>query len=205
MVLTPVRGWGLSDSRQYRSGRLDDPPDHPDRAPLGAPVLAVREHVGCVGRRQVEDLRGELAELPADVFVSVPRRDQRAKGGCCLRGLMLDGRRKSIQAMAGRLADGNEQNLQPVQRRELPACTLVARVRPPQQGSTHTGIDAPRPPQALPAVISAQRVATAPSVPSVRSSPRWTRAPLPCSWRRAMPSRTRSSSPWSARASRTWA
>ncbi|WTW81365.1 transposase [Streptomyces sp. NBC_00009] len=29
-----------------------------------------------------------------------------------LRGLMLDGRRKSIQPMAERLPDGNEQNLQ---------------------------------------------------------------------------------------------
>ena len=48
----------------------------------------------------------------ADVFASVPRKDQRAKGDCYLRGLMLDGRRKSIQAMAARLPDGNEQNLQ---------------------------------------------------------------------------------------------
>ncbi|MDX3233646.1 transposase, partial [Streptomyces sp. ME19-01-6] len=38
--------------------------------------------------------------------------DQRAKGDCYLRGLMTDGRRKSIQAMAARLPDGNEQNLQ---------------------------------------------------------------------------------------------
>jgi SRSO17 transposase len=48
----------------------------------------------------------------ADVFASVPRKDQRAKSDCYLRGLMLDGRRKSIQAMASRLPDGNEQNLQ---------------------------------------------------------------------------------------------
>ncbi|MCY0932533.1 transposase, partial [Streptomyces sp. H27-H1] len=53
--------------------------------------------------RQVEDLRVELAAFVADVFASVPRRDQREKGGCYLRGLMLEGRRKSIQAMAGRL------------------------------------------------------------------------------------------------------
>lgn len=56
--------------------------------------------------------RAKLALFVADVFASVPRKDQRAKGDCYLRGLMLDGRRKSIQAMAGRLADGNEQNLQ---------------------------------------------------------------------------------------------
>ncbi|HZG07033.1 MAG TPA: IS701 family transposase [Streptomyces sp.] len=62
--------------------------------------------------RQVQELRDELAQFVADVFASVPRRDQRAKGDCYLRGLMLDGRRKSIQAMAERLPDGNEQNLQ---------------------------------------------------------------------------------------------
>ncbi len=62
--------------------------------------------------RQVNGLRAELAEFVADVFATVPRRDQRSKGDCYLRGLMLDGRRKSIQAVAGRLPDGNEQNLQ---------------------------------------------------------------------------------------------
>jgi SRSO17 transposase len=53
-----------------------------------------------------------LALFVADVFASVPRKDQRTKGDCYLRGLMLDGRRKSIQPMAERLPDGNEQNLQ---------------------------------------------------------------------------------------------
>jgi hypothetical protein len=53
-----------------------------------------------------------LALFVADVFASVPRKDQRAKSDCYLRGLMVDGRRKSIQAMASRLPDGNEQNLQ---------------------------------------------------------------------------------------------
>ncbi|MGW0828793.1 IS701 family transposase [Streptomyces sp. NPDC002845] len=62
--------------------------------------------------RQVEGLRAELSGFVADVFASVPRKDQRAKGDCYLRGLMLDGRRKSIQPMAMRLPDGNEQNLQ---------------------------------------------------------------------------------------------
>ena len=62
--------------------------------------------------RQIRSLQGELAEFVADVFASVPRRDQRAKGDCYLRGLMLEGRRKSVSAMAGRLPDGDEQNLQ---------------------------------------------------------------------------------------------
>ncbi|GAA2456166.1 hypothetical protein GCM10010421_56730 [Streptomyces glaucus] len=61
---------------------------------------------------EVERLRGEWAEFVADVFASVPRRDQRRWGECCLRGLMLDGRRKSVQPMAERLPDGNMQALQ---------------------------------------------------------------------------------------------
>ncbi|MEV8563806.1 IS701 family transposase, partial [Streptomyces sp. NPDC051917] len=61
---------------------------------------------------EVNRVRATLALFVADVFASVPRKDQRAKGDCYLRGLMLDGRRKSIQAMASRLPDGNEQNLQ---------------------------------------------------------------------------------------------
>jgi SRSO17 transposase len=60
----------------------------------------------------VNRVRATLALYVADVFASVPRKDQRAKGDCYLRGLMLDGRRKSVQAMASRLPDGNEQNLQ---------------------------------------------------------------------------------------------
>ncbi|MEU2687176.1 hypothetical protein ABZ654_25510 [Streptomyces hygroscopicus] len=35
----------------------------------------------------------------ADVFASVPRKDQRAKSDCCLRGLLADGRRESIRAL----------------------------------------------------------------------------------------------------------
>ncbi|MFP3989520.1 IS701 family transposase [Streptomyces sp. E11-3] len=61
---------------------------------------------------EVERLRGELAEFVAEVFGSLPRRDQRRWGECYLRGLMLDGRRKSIQPMADRLPDGNMQALQ---------------------------------------------------------------------------------------------
>ncbi|MFE7039006.1 IS701 family transposase, partial [Streptomyces atratus] len=38
---------------------------------------------------EIEQLRDELAAFVAEVFASVPRRDQRAKGDCYLRGLML--------------------------------------------------------------------------------------------------------------------
>jgi SRSO17 transposase len=61
---------------------------------------------------EVQRLRVELAEFVADVFGPLPRRDQRRWGECYLRGLMLDGRRKSVQPMAERLPDGNMQALQ---------------------------------------------------------------------------------------------
>jgi SRSO17 transposase len=45
-----------------------------------------------------------LEAFADDVFASLPRRDQRARGACYLRGLMLDGRRKSVEPMAARLS-----------------------------------------------------------------------------------------------------
>ncbi|MEE1783398.1 IS701 family transposase [Streptomyces sp. SP17BM10] len=45
---------------------------------------------------------GRLEEFAAEVFAPLVRRDQRAKGGLYLRGLLLDGRRKSVQPMAER-------------------------------------------------------------------------------------------------------
>jgi glycerate kinase len=63
-----------------------------------------------------------LAPFVADVLALVPRKDQRAKGDCYLR-LMLDGRRKTMQSMAERLPDGNEQNL---------------RAEPPEGGEVRT-------------------------------------------------------------------
>ncbi|MGK3109812.1 transposase, partial [Streptomyces sp. WAC05858] len=54
---------------------------------------------------EVNRVRASLVLFVADVFASIPRKDQRAKGDCYVRGLMLDGRRKSIQAMAARLPD----------------------------------------------------------------------------------------------------
>ncbi|MET9404154.1 IS701 family transposase [Kitasatospora sp. NPDC002965] len=61
---------------------------------------------------EVEKLRGDLGDFVAEVFASLARKDQRRQGDCYLRGLMLDGRRKSIQPMAERLPDGNMQALQ---------------------------------------------------------------------------------------------
>ena len=56
--------------------------------------------------------RGELVAFAAEVLAPLPRSDQRRWGETYLRGLMLDGRRKSIEPMAARLADGDEQCLQ---------------------------------------------------------------------------------------------
>lgn len=54
-------------------------------------------------KREIERVRAELDEYVGDVFASLARRDQRDKGGLYLRGLMLDGRRKSMQPMGDRL------------------------------------------------------------------------------------------------------
>lgn len=56
-------------------------------------------------------IRGRLEAFAADIFESLPRKDQRARGECYLRGLMLDGRRKSIEPMAARLGEVHYQAL----------------------------------------------------------------------------------------------
>lgn len=48
-------------------------------------------------------MRAELDDFVGEVFASLQRKDQRAKGGLYLRGLMLEGRRKSMQPMGERL------------------------------------------------------------------------------------------------------
>jgi SRSO17 transposase len=48
-------------------------------------------------------VRPVVEEFAARMFADLPRRDQRAKGALYLRGLMLDGKRKSLQPMAERL------------------------------------------------------------------------------------------------------
>src|SRR3954466_8725411 len=47
--------------------------------------------------------RERLEEFAAEVFAPLSRSDQRVKGQTYLRGLLLDGRRKSMQPMAARL------------------------------------------------------------------------------------------------------
>jgi SRSO17 transposase len=61
---------------------------------------------------EIAGLRGRLVEFAAEMFAPMARKDQRRWGEVYLRGLMLDGKRKSIEPMAARLQDGDEQCLQ---------------------------------------------------------------------------------------------
>jgi SRSO17 transposase len=56
-------------------------------------------------------IRGRLEAFVEDVFALLPRADQRARGQCYLPGLLLDGRRKSIEPMAARLGEVHYQAL----------------------------------------------------------------------------------------------
>jgi SRSO17 transposase len=59
--------------------------------------------VGGITPGELAAVRGRLEGFADDIFASLPRTDQRARGACYLRGLMLDGRRKSVEPMAARL------------------------------------------------------------------------------------------------------
>ncbi|MGI8413651.1 MAG: IS701 family transposase [Solirubrobacteraceae bacterium] len=65
-----------------------------------------------MSERELARVRGRLVEFSSGMFESMRRKDQRRWGECYVRGLMLDGKRKSIEPMAARLADGDEQCLQ---------------------------------------------------------------------------------------------
>lgn len=58
------------------------------------------------------EARAALVEFAEVMYAPLARCDQRAKGEQYVRGLLLEGRRKSIQPMAARLPDGDEQGLQ---------------------------------------------------------------------------------------------
>ncbi len=68
--------------------------------------------VAGLSERELARVRGRLVEFAEEMFESMARKDQRRWGEVYLRGLMLDGKRKSIEPMAARLADGDEQCLQ---------------------------------------------------------------------------------------------
>ena len=58
---------------------------------------------------QIAVLRPQLAEFAAGMLGCLAHSDQRAKGELYLRGLMIDGRRKSMQPMAERLGIDHQQ------------------------------------------------------------------------------------------------
>src|SRR4051794_3561515 len=65
--------------------------------------MRLREVIAMDGR-SLARLRRELEGFVGDLMADLPRRDPRAWALAYLRGLLLDGDRKSIQPMAGRLA-----------------------------------------------------------------------------------------------------
>jgi hypothetical protein len=72
----------------------------------------IMEPVAGLSERELSRVRGRLVEFAQEMFASMRRKDQRSWGEVYLRGLMLDGKRKSIEPMAARLPDGDEQCLQ---------------------------------------------------------------------------------------------
>jgi SRSO17 transposase len=76
----------------------------------GVASVPVREYG--VRAADLEAQRAALIEFAAEMYRPLVRCDQRAKGEQYVRGLLLEGRRKSIQPMAARLPDGDEQGLQ---------------------------------------------------------------------------------------------
>jgi SRSO17 transposase len=67
--------------------------------------------VGGIAPGELAAVRGRLETFADEVFESLPRKDQRARGACYLRGLMLEGRRKSVEPMAQRLGEIHYQAL----------------------------------------------------------------------------------------------
>ncbi|MGH2985217.1 MAG: IS701 family transposase [Solirubrobacterales bacterium] len=61
---------------------------------------------------ELAGVRGRLVEFAEEMFAPMKRSDQRRWGECYMRGLMLEGRRKSIEPIAARVPDGDEQCLQ---------------------------------------------------------------------------------------------
>ena len=75
-------------------------------------VRSLRLREDGVRAADLEAQRVALIEFAAEMYRPLVRCDQRAKGEQYVRGLLLEGRRKSIQPMAARLSDGDEDGLQ---------------------------------------------------------------------------------------------
>jgi SRSO17 transposase len=65
-----------------------------------------------VTEKQMAKVRQRLETFTEEMLAPLGRSERRHWGGVYVRGLLLDGERKSVGAMAARLPDGNEQNLQ---------------------------------------------------------------------------------------------
>jgi SRSO17 transposase len=74
--------------------------------------------------------RERLEVFAAEVFAPLVRSDQRAKGGLYLRGLLLDGRRKSMQPMARRLGVDHQGLQQFVTSSPWPVTAVQQRLAP---------------------------------------------------------------------------
>ncbi len=74
--------------------------------------MALRAGKHGVKAGDLAEQRAALVEFAEEMYAPLVRCDQRAKAEQYVRGLLLEGRRKSIQPMAARLADGDEQGLQ---------------------------------------------------------------------------------------------
>jgi SRSO17 transposase len=75
-------------------------------------VGAMMGQVAGLSARELQGVRGRLEAFAGQMLEPLARKDQRRWGEVYLRGLMLDGKRKSIEPMAARLEDGDEQCLQ---------------------------------------------------------------------------------------------
>src|SRR5258705_4242320 len=60
---------------------------------------------------EIAEVRPRLLDFTAEMLGGLPRKDQRAAGELYVRGLLTDGRRKSMQPMAARLG-ADHQRLQ---------------------------------------------------------------------------------------------
>jgi SRSO17 transposase len=74
--------------------------------------VTVRAGQHGVRAADLAEARAALVEFAEEMYAPLVRCDQRAKAEQYVRGLLLEGRRKSIQPMAARLPDGDEQGLQ---------------------------------------------------------------------------------------------
>ncbi|WP_329142235.1 IS701 family transposase [Streptomyces sp. NBC_01456] len=77
---------------------------------------------------EIAACRGRLEEFAGEVFAPLVRRDQREKGALYLRGLLLEGRRKSMQPMADRLGVDHQQLQQFITSSTWPSDAVRARL-----------------------------------------------------------------------------